>query len=236
MPRRRRDEDVDDGDGSDVEGDENRRLTNLGEKILRQRICDNTRVGYGRKVKHWKAWCRKHHAAVMLDDDDDNIDLTKITREMLIDFLTYQCVKRDKQGNPILFQQKQKHQSYQHVSGYNSAIKDYYHEKRFKMSEECVLYISDFLAGYQRTVADLKQKGELPTTEGKSPLSFQGYKMLAKKSLQETTDFPVSMFAHVFILFCWNLISRCNSVSSLMFNHITMANGYGYCFPAAQGR
>lgn len=58
-------------------------------------------------------------------------------------------------------------------------------------------------------------------TEGKVPLTFQAYNYLARRALAMTADFPLAMFAHLFLLLCWNLIARSVSVSSLMFNHIS---------------
>lgn len=57
--------------------------------------------------------------------------------------------------------------------------------------------------------------------EGKTPMSFAGYRLLAKHALSRTVDLNMAVFAHLFLLLCWNLIARTNSVSSIMFDHIS---------------
>ena len=59
---------------------------------------------------------------------------------------------------------------------------------------------------------------------GKSALPFSGYKYLANKALLREPDFALGIFADVLLLLCWNLIARCISVSSLMFQHISWSN------------
>jgi hypothetical protein len=81
--------------------------------------------------------------------------------------------------------------------------------------------LENFFAGYERKIADLKQVGEMSLMEGKQPLSFGGYRFIANEAIKQCNDFNQSILAHLFLLLCWNLISRCASVSSLMFNHIS---------------
>ena len=52
-------------------------------------------------------------------------------------------------------------------------------------------------------------------------MSFKGYKFLAKKALDQQVDFKVSISCHLFLILCWNLIARCISIGSLMYNHIS---------------
>ena len=49
-------------------------------------------------------------------------------------------------------------------------------------------YIDDMLmetmaGNYERLVAELKQNGEMSMKEGKSPLSFEGYRFIAKTAI-----------------------------------------------------
>lgn len=73
-------------------------------------------------------------------------------------------------------------------------------------------------------------------TEGKQPLTFQGYRFLAKLAIKQSNDFSLSIFAWVFLVLCWNLIARCNSVASIMLSHITWKNdSLVVIFPSHKG-
>jgi len=74
--------------------------------------------------------------------------------------------------------------------------------------------------GYKRKIGELKQDGEMTSKEGKDPLSFSGYRFIARKALEQKDDLGLASFAWCFLLFAWNLIARCVSVSSLMYDHI----------------
>ena len=133
-------------------------------------------------------------------------------------YYTYISKKRNKDGtnkNPVV------HQSFEHVSGYKSAIKNHFKSRRVAFNDDSVLLQSDFFGGYKRLIADEKQDGTRKIREGKVPLSFTVYRYLAKLAMMYNRDFYCAIFAHVFLLFCWNLIARCVSVASLMYIHIS---------------
>ena len=44
---------------------------------------------------------------------------------------------------------------------------------------------------------------------------------MAGKALNQQNDYNVSTSCHLFLILCWNLIARCVSVGSLMYNHIS---------------
>ena len=81
--------------------------------------------------------------------------------------------------------------------------------------------MSDFSSGYKRLVADKKLNGEMEVQEGKCPITFAGYIFVAQKALKMTADFHLSMFAHLFLLLCWNLMARSVSVCTIMLQHIS---------------
>ena len=105
-------------------------------------------------------------------------------------------------------------QSFQHVSsGFKSAIKDYYKQKNIEMPIESQRMLANFFAGYKRQYAQMKQEGTVVNvTEGKNPLSFSGYKYIAKRAVTATDDFELAIFAWVFLVLSWNLMARCVSV------------------------
>ncbi len=64
------------------------------------------------------------------------------------------------------------------------------------------------MAGYKRLVAELKQNGEMSMKEGKSPLTFEGYRFIAKTAVSQQRDFQLGSFAWLFLLLCCNLMAR----------------------------
>jgi len=91
---------------------------------------------------------------------------------------------------------------------------------RIDLSDETLHAFKEFFNGYKRKIGELKQDGEMTSKEGKDPLSFSGYRFIARKALDQKDDLGLASFAWCFLLFAWNLIARCVSVSSLMYDHI----------------
>ncbi len=110
------------------------------------------------------------------------------------------CQKRSKTGEYLTPPQ---FQSYDHVNGYKSAILDLYERQKVKPNVEMKTMFYDFSNGYKRKIASLKQHGEIKITEGKAPLTFQGYKLLtlSKKAVQQHTDYSWSIFAWVYFYY-----------------------------------
>ena len=175
--------------------------------------CDSTKAQYKRKQNHFEDWIENKRPA-LIDSEKwlDNIDAATME-----DFMGHICQKRSKTGEYLT---PPKFQSYDHVNGYKSAILDLYERQKVKPNVEMKTMFYDFVNGYKRKIASLKQEGEMKITEGKAPLTFQGYKFLSKKAVQQHTEYSWSIFAWVFLLFCWNLMARCVSVSGIMFDHI----------------
>ena len=136
-------------------------------------------------------------------------------------FSGYICRKHDNEGSAV---EPVQYFSYDHCNGYRSAIIYLYRQHQTSMSEDCRQIIKEFFEGYERKIATLKQMGEMNLIEGKQPLSFAEYRYLAELTLSKTQDIQANSFAHCFLTLCWNLIARCSSVSSLMFQHISWEN------------
>ena len=136
-------------------------------------------------------------------------------------------------GQPV---EPVKHLSFQHVNGFKSGLKYYYKQLNIPIPADVDATLHEFIGGYERTVAELKLTGEMEMTEGKQPLDYKGYKYLASRAMKATEDTDLNVFAHCFLVFCWNLIARCNSVSSLMFEHISWeADALIVVFPSHKG-
>ena len=82
--------------------------------------------------------------------------------------------------------------------------------------------LKNFFGGLQRK-ANLKQNGVMSVVEVKQPMSLQGYKVLAKKSLAQQGDYNIPIFSNFFLLLRWNLMARI-FCRSLTYDYISWVN------------
>ena len=192
----------------------------LAEEIMDGRKCKNTKAQYRRKFSHFEKWIQQRYPACY-DETAATVNLLLIQKIHLLEFFGFICKKKDKSGNfidPIIYQ------TFQHVSGYKSAVKDYFTRFNVDLAKDVERMLKEFFGGYQRKIADLKQDGVMSIVEGKLPLSFKGYKFLSDKAVDQSNDYNTSIFSNFFLIMCWNLIARCVSVGSLMYNHVSWEN------------
>ena len=218
-----------DDDVNEVEDESDERL--LALEIMDGRKCANTKNQYRLKIEHFRKWIDSKHPDCL--NEDGTINLNRVDKSTLREFFGHICKKKDKNGtyhDPVVFH------AFQHVSGYKSAIKDYYSNMEVNISADIVKMMKHFFEGYVRQVAKLKQDGIMPIVEGKQPMSFRGYKFLAAKATEQVKDHNLAIFSHLYLLLCWNLIARCVSVGGLMYNHISWENdSMVIVFPSHKG-
>jgi hypothetical protein len=104
------------------------------------------------------------------------------------------------------------------MTGIAAAINDLYREAKLLMSAEVRQEFAKFMRGYKRKIADKKQNGEMKIFEGKRPISFKGFILLARHALVSQQNDAI--FAHLYVVFCWNLFSRSNNIANIMYDHI----------------
>lgn len=190
----------------------------LSLEFQNNNIEKSTKEQYENKIKHFFEWTEKNFPHC-LNKANDCVDFEKLTKDGLGDFLAHVSKRKDKQGNYV---NPLKFYSPSHVNGYVSAVKYYYkllHGEKLPpdMDEVCVRSLN----GFVRRIEALKTSGEIAMHEGKMPMSFEGYRYIAKNTIRADHDFPLFVFAHVFLILCWNLIARCVSVASLTFYNIS---------------
>ena len=122
----------------------------LALETMDGRKCLNTKNQYRLKVEHFRKWLEaKHPDCLRLDR---TIDLTKVDKVILKEFLGHACKKKEKDGSykdPVIFH------AFQHVSGYKSAIKDYYSNMEVAFSEDILKMFKQFFEGYVRILMPL---------------------------------------------------------------------------------
>ena len=219
------DEEVDMFDGGEEEGEQGNEDLDLANRYIDGNVEESTKGQYGQKLKHFKQWLLAKHPNLIIRDA---IVYPDLTIEILKEFFGFISKKRDRKAEKarggIVFFNPMQYQSYEHVSGYKSAIAHGYSQSDCERSPRLMVMLKKLFAGYKRNVGKLKQNGEMKTGEGKSPMSFSGFRFLGKTAQTQTTEFETAVFAHVFLVFCWNLLARCCSVSKLMYQHITWEN------------
>ena len=70
---------------------------------------------------------------------------------------------------------------------------------------------------------------------GKQPISFRVYQFLADEALKASSDFDQAVFAHLFLVLCWNLAGRSNSIGTLQFANLAVKDdAIGITFPTTK--
>lgn len=123
------------------------------------------------------------------------------------------------------------------VQMYKSAITWWYEEKGAIIDHATALRLNRLLKGYKKEVATMRQSGALPATEGKHPVTFQGYLTLAKKFMSygpraaqvtaggrirktQHGTFASMLFGWPYLLLMWNVMARNMTVSKIMLRHL----------------
>ena len=160
----------------------------------------STKNQYRCKFKHFFTWIttRFPQARHGLESIPDELGkyrklLSRVDENMALDFFGHIRKKR-KRGSSTEYLDPPQFQHFEHVSGYNSAIKYYYRKCKIHIPESVDESISAFLGGYKRDCGDMKQNGDMELAEGKMPLSFAGYRFLAHKALVAEKDSELNIF------------------------------------------
>ena len=193
----------------------NNQLLTDADDICNEKLDITTRRRYNRFFDQFKEWVVHNHDEFL--DEAGDLILRNITDEAFKEFLAHKTKKTYKDGAYMV---PEKFQSYEHVSGYKSGLVYGFDKAGVPLRTSTSKMFKEFFAGYRRKIGQLKQNGEMKLKEGKDALSFSGYRYIAKTAIAQEKDYPLSTFSWVFLLLCWNLISRCVSVSSLMYDHI----------------
>lgn len=177
----------------------------ISAAIAGKRVADSTRKSYASKMKTWKAWLTQHKPQYIVNDD---IALPLDTDTMLAFF-----------GSIAYKDAEKKHlRAASTVYAYYSALKFEYSERKIPFNAS--VDVQQFLDGFQNTVAQAREDGQLPTFEGKQPLSMKAFRQIAIFGLKGKECF----YAHLYLVLCWNLMGRTTSIGSLHYANIGWSN------------
>lgn len=181
----------------------------FARRMIRQQKAESTQAQYQSSLGLLKKWLLSHHPSAVVDGKI----MLPLSRQVLEEYFGESS--RWTSG-PRCGQLK----SAAAMNGYRNAIKSLYVEERVE-SIDFDTFIKEYMAGYKREVAKKKQIGEMKMSEGRSPLTFEGYRLIAQKALHIEDNFNTMSFAHTFTLLTWNLMARSVSIADLKFCHIS---------------
>ncbi len=199
------------------------------EAMFNKRTAIKTKKQYDSKIKTLIQYITQEGLSATALHEDGTLKLP-IARGVLLDFFGCLCAdgfQRDQLDGPEdVSEGSPDPYSISHIRGHRSAIVDLYTQANINLEETVSVEINNILDGYEKTINSCKLKGLMKITEGKNHLQYNGYSLLANKlfcsfpSTHRGGNWSHSLFAWPFLVLQWNLISRSESVETLMYTHI----------------
>jgi hypothetical protein len=115
-------------------------------RILRARTEESTKKIYGGKLEIVVDWFRRNFPQYVVDN---SLQYDRVPENLWEDLFTY--LSRPKEGRRR--RKRGAYLSFEHVSGYKSAIVDDMKSKKIRRSEKMVDTFTAFFAGYKRVIA-----------------------------------------------------------------------------------
>ena len=191
------------------------------EQIQNGRVLKGTRHLYNLRLKKMVEYFRANIPEAL--DEDGKIRVPIQTEHCLEFFGSIYQIPNQRDGIEGEEQGEHEEQAIRAVStlgGYRSAVVFLYKEHSMKIQTTLDVGLSNFMQGYKRKVGELKQGGYMNITEGRQPLAFSGYRLLASKFLKMQAN-SQAMFSWAYFLLCWNLMARSDSVGKIMHQHMS---------------
>ena len=237
-------------ESSDSEVDDSvMQLTDMrtaAQQLVGQRIRCNTAMDYKNKIKMLSKWITARMGSSATDHlipGDPPLPKVPMNLNLILSFFG-ELSDRRPDVHPIFGKIHKKtranngHPSASTVAGFKSAVIWWHQEGGCVVDPELNRQLDMLIKGYKKRVGDWKQTGEMAVMEGKCPLSFAGYQMLAQQFLLLKPDtskvgnhrtssngmastWLMGPFTWSFLLLQWNLIARSVSVGMVMFNHLS---------------
>jgi hypothetical protein len=217
--------------------------TLAANRMIENRIVRKTRANYESKIKIFVNWLVEKGFNDALNEGR-NLKLPLDVNVVLpfFGFIGDGGLRRGENGDmldvngQVVSEQAQgkRTKAVSTIGGYRSALVWYYKQHNMKLSSELEIALSNYIAGFKRNVADLKQRGLMEIQEGRSPIAFSGYVIVAQAILKHiphgrSASWQQSIFAWPFFIFCWNLMARSCSIGDLMLQHIRWHNDALIC-------
>lgn len=178
--------------------------------IVGRRVTAETRAGYTRTLNFICRFFKEKGIANAIQADGNTLKLPMKQQHLEI-FLSEMTRPFPNQSVRTLST----------ITGYISSIKFFCGEENVELSKDCYNWIAKFIEGYKRVIADLKDKGIMKNYEGKVPITLATYSKLCGIALFAAEQRARSASSvHSFMILCWNLFARSNSVAGLRTHHL----------------
>ncbi|KAF0706221.1 hypothetical protein AaE_014233 [Aphanomyces astaci] len=194
--------------------------TETADDVIALRIVEYTRSQYESILARLVRWLHNEHPQYVTAQRI----VVPVTPALCKLMFSYASVKRSLNGYELV---PRKYNSVSTINRVKSAVVFLHREAKVELSTELNAMMKEYVSGYRRKFAQLKESGEAPITEGKAALSFggyvfvTGYKYLASVAVAAESDYSLYVTVHSFLLLCWNLMARAVSTSSIRYEHIT---------------
>ena len=112
--------------------------------------------------------------------------------------------------------------SLNHVNAYRNSIKKLYRERRVPIDADLECVFKDTMSAIKEySRFEVKWCNVLMSIhEGNQPMNYSGHHYLT-----EALRFNLYVTCHCFLLHCWNLIARAESVGSILYDSISWEEG-----------
>ncbi|RHZ22266.1 hypothetical protein DYB37_010457 [Aphanomyces astaci] len=178
-----------------------RQLSTTVQDLRDNRLAMSSKKGYHSGINQVVIWLHSSGRSNMVNDDG-SINLNEFGYAEFTEF--------------VLYKYKHAKVSLSTLSGYRSAIKDYYNRLNVPLPAGFANDATVIFQGIRRLCASETQSGAIKPG-GKQPLRHHQYVALCKESLSKFD----SGFTHLFLILTWNLMCRSKSTSTVRIDHLT---------------
>ena len=162
----------------------------LGNELVSGILAEGTKKQYELKIGHFKTWIKNNYN-YNWNDAREEVDIP-VGDDVLKAFFAHICRKTHRETKQYL--EPPQYNSVSYVGAYKSALRYYYKKFDVRMSVTTVQMLEDLVGGFTRKVATLKQQGVISLTEGKMPLPYAAYQLLAQHTFSQNSDFMSAGF------------------------------------------
>ena len=216
----------------------------VAHQVASHRITKKTKKIYAGKLNKWASYFTDKFPLLISESTNSDgdvivsVDVERLEVEHVNSFLGQETKDAIEVQNTDLepgttefldFAESRTVYAYQTISGHVSALKDAYKDAGVAISPDIKKCTDEFLQGYKKIIADLKAQGKYKMDEGKSHIRFAGFVQLIKLFSQYSPynavnylkrAFEIGIFCVLFIVLCWNLAQRSETVANIHLEHM----------------
>lgn len=201
-------------------------VNEVANGVRAEKTSVNTKSNYAGKMVTMATWLEEHYPGCV----NENMDvIPPVPKSAVLGFFGHLCGpahERKKLNDATQIQEGEADPySASHVRGFRSALVDVYERHHMRLEESLDIELKTLLDGYDKMLNNLRQRGLMKIGEGKKKLLLTGYHLLAKKFMtleprKSGGNWQASSFMWSYFVLMWNMMSRTDSVDSLMLQHI----------------